>query len=216
MCKSIHTGCSLEACRHRGHHIRVYDCDDRYIVGIDTDKFSLVFRIRDDIVDGNLCRSPCCCRYGYDRNTGILCRSHSLKTPYILKLRIGYDYTDSLGCIHWGSAAYSNYTVRSAFLECLYSGLHVFYRGIRLDIWIKLIRNACCLQLISHLFCHIEFYQIRIRWKKYLLEPVSLDLLRYGVYSALSMIRCFVKHKTICHFYPSWISYSGKTLHPTV
>ena len=43
---------------HGEHHIRIHDCNDRHIMWIDTDEFSLSLHICDNIIDRNLCSIP--------------------------------------------------------------------------------------------------------------------------------------------------------------
>ena len=68
-------------------------------------KFTLSFDIGDNIVDRNLGSSTGCCRNGDDRNTRFFRRCNTLKTSYILKLRVCDDDADRFGGIHGGAAA---------------------------------------------------------------------------------------------------------------
>lgn len=72
VCQGIHTGRSSKSLWHGRHHLRIYDCDNWHIVWVNTYKFTLLFHIGNDVVDGNFCRSTSGGRNSDDRYTWFL------------------------------------------------------------------------------------------------------------------------------------------------
>ena len=134
MCQGIHTCRSCQSLWHRRHHLRIYDCDNRHVVRIYTDEFSLLLDISDNIVDRYLCCCSCCCRHCNDRNTWILGWCCSFQTSYIFEFRIGNDDTDCFGCIHRRSSADCDNIISSRFLKCLNSVLYILNRRIWFNV----------------------------------------------------------------------------------
>ena len=76
--QSIHTGCCGQSLWHRCHHIRINNSNNRNIMGIYTNEFSLFLYICNNIVNGNLCCGTCCSRNCNNRHAGLLGGSNAL------------------------------------------------------------------------------------------------------------------------------------------
>ena len=139
MCKSIHTCGSCQSFWHRGHHIWVYNCDDRHIMWVNTDKFSLLLYICNNVVDRNLCCCTCCCRNCNDRYTRFLSWRNTFQTSYILEFRISNNDTDCFCCIHGRSSTDCYNVISLSALECCNTILYVLNRRIGFDVRINLI-----------------------------------------------------------------------------
>ena len=48
VCSLVHAGGGSQDLRHGGHHIRIYHCDIRDIVGVDADKLTLSLHVGDE------------------------------------------------------------------------------------------------------------------------------------------------------------------------
>ena len=199
MSQGIHTGRCRQSLRHGSHHFRVYNCDDRHIMRIYTDKLTLALYISNNIVDRNLCCCTCCGRNCYDRDAGLLCRCYALKAAYIFKLRIGNDDTDRLGSIHGGASADCNNIVCSGRLKGCHTVLYIINSRIGLDIGIDLISQSFFFQKLCYLCCHTKFDQVRIRTYKCLLKSMCLCLVCDLCDCPCSMIRGLIQHNSVCH-----------------
>ena len=192
VCQGIHTGRSSKSLWHGRHHLRIYDCDNWHIVWVNTYKFTLLFHIGNDVVDGNFCRSTSSGRNSDDRYTWFFGRSYALKAAHIFKFRIGNDDTDGFGSIHGRATADCNEVVGTGILECLYTVLDILDGWIWFDIGINLIHKTILVQYICYLFCYTKLDQVRIRADKSFLESVCFCLGCNLLNCTCTVIRCFI------------------------
>lgn len=85
--QGIHAGGGSEAFWHGRHHLGIDDRDDRDIVGVHTDEFTLLLHVGDDIVDGHLGSRAGRGGDRNDRHAGVLSGSHALQTAHIGQIR---------------------------------------------------------------------------------------------------------------------------------
>ena len=201
MCQCIHTCRSCQSLWHRRHHVWVYNCDDWHIVWVNTHKFSFLFYICDNIVDCYLCCCSCCCWNCDDWYTRFLCRCNTFQTSNIFKFRVCNDDTDCFCCIHRRTATNSNNVISSCFLKCFYSMLYIFDCWVGFDIRINFILKSCIFQHFCYFCCYFKFNQIRIRTYKCFFVSSCFCLCCNFPNCTCSMIRCFIQHNSVCHFF---------------
>ena len=189
MSQCIHTGRSSQSFRHRGHHFRINNCDDRHIMWINTHEFTFLFYICDNVVDSNLCCGTCCCRNCDDRYTRILCRRGTFQASYIFKLRVCDDDTDCFCSIHRGTTTDCNDIICTGILECSHTILYILDSWVRFDVRINFVLQTFFCKNICYFACHIKFNQVRVRTYKSFFECMSLCLICNLSNCACSMIR---------------------------
>ena len=146
MGQGIHTRGGGEALGHGAHHIRIHNGHFRDVVGIHADEFTVLFHIRDHIVDGDLRSSAGGGGHGNGEYRVLLGGGYPLQAPHVRKLRIVYDDADGLGGIHAGAAANGYDAVCAGSLIGGYPVLHVLNGGIGLDVAVDGIGKASCVQ----------------------------------------------------------------------
>ena len=192
MCQGIHTCGSCKSLWHRGHHIRVNNCDNRHVMWVNTNEFSLSFNICDNVVDCNLSSCSGCCWNCDDRNTRFCCRCNTFKASYIFKFRVCDDDTDCFGSIHRRTTTDCNDVICISFLECFYSVLYIFDCWVCFDIRINFVSKSIFIKNICYFLCNSEFDQIRVRTYKSFLKCSCFCFCSDLFDCACSMIRCFI------------------------
>ena len=170
MSQGIHTCRSSQSLRHRRHHFRIYNCDDRHVMRVNTYKFTFLFYICNNVVNCYFCCCTCCCRNCNDRHTRFLCRCCTFQTSYIFKFRICDDDTDCFRGVHRRTTTNCDNIICSGFLERFYTMLYILDRWICFDIRINFIFQTFFFKDICYFACHIEFDQIRVRTYKSFFE----------------------------------------------
>ena len=155
-------------------------------------EFSLFLNICDNVVDGYLSSGSCSGRYCDDRNARLLGWSNTLKTSYILELRVCDNDTDCLGSIHRRSTTDCDNVISAGILECLHTMLYILNGWVCFNIRINLICKSVLVKDIGYLLGYSEFDQIRVRADKCLLESTCLRLCCDLLDSPCTMIRCFI------------------------
>ena len=192
MSQSIHTGSSRQTGRHRSHHFRIDERNHRDIVDIDTDEFTRVLRVGNDIVDSDFGSRTSRCRDSQDRRARILGRSDAFQRTDIRKFRVGVDDTDRFRGIHRRASADRDDAVCTCFRKCLDTGLDVFDRRVRLDVGIDDISDSCFIQEIGHFGSHAEFDQIRVGSNECFLETAGFDFIGDLFDRTFTVVRSFI------------------------
>ena len=136
MCQCIHSCCSRQALWHRRHHIRINKCNNRNIMRVYTNHFTIFRRIGNYIVNRNLGSRSRCRRYCENRYTLIPCIDCTFKTYHIFMLRVINNNSNCFCCIHRRTTAYRNQIIRFCILECLHTSLYILNGWIWLNIGI--------------------------------------------------------------------------------
>ena len=134
MCQGIHTGRSGQSFWHGGHHLRIDNCHDGHVMRINADELALLFHIGDHVVDGHFGSGAGSGGNSDGGHARILGGGHAFEASHIFKLRIGNDDADGLGGIHGRTAADGDDVVSAGLFESSHTGLHIFNRGIGLDV----------------------------------------------------------------------------------
>ena len=199
MSQSIHTGSSSQTFWHGGHHVRVNDSNNRHIMWVNTDKFSLSFHIGDNVVDGYFSCGTCCGRNSDNWNTWFFGWSNTFQASDILKFRICNDDADCFCCVHRRTAANRYDIISAGSFECSNTVLYIFNSWICFDVRIDLVCKALAVQNISYFFGNAEFNQVRVRADESFLKCSCFYFCCNFFHCACSMIGSFVEHDSVCH-----------------
>ena len=197
--ESVHTRRSREALGHGAHHIGIDDGDDGDIVHVDADHLAVLFRVRDDVVDGDFRRGACRRGNGDDGHALIFGGSDALERADIGEFGVGDDDADRLSGIHRGAAADGDDAVCTALLERFHARLHVLDRRVRLDLRIDLVSDARVFEDVGHLLGDAELQKVGVGADEALLKAPALDFRRDLLDRALAVIARFIEYKTVCH-----------------
>ena len=200
--ESVHTRSGGKSRGHRGHHIGVNDCNDGNVVSVNANELALLLNVGNNVVDSYLSRSTCGggnCDY---RNAGVLCGSNALERANVLVLGVGDDDTDSLSGVHRRASADSHDRISLCSLERRNSVLYVLNSGVRLDVGVHGVLDACRVKKIGHLSRNAELYKVGVGGNEYLFEAAAVDLGHYRRDSACSVIGGFIEHKLVHNFFP--------------
>ena len=143
MYEGIHTCGSAKACWHRRRHIRIHDGNDWNVMRINTNEFAVLFNIRNNIVNSNLCcRTRCCCNSD-DWQARILSRRQAFKAAYIGELRVRNNGSNRFTCIDWTTATNGNDNIGTSRLTSLNTSRYIFDGRIWFDTIVDFIIDAC-------------------------------------------------------------------------
>ena len=199
MGQCIHTGGSSQTLRHRRHHLGIYHSDNRHIMRIYAYELTLALYISDNVVDGNLCCGTCCGGHCDDGYAGLLGRCYAFQAAYIFEFRVGNDDADGFGGIHGGTAADGDDIICAGCFESSHTIFHIVNGGVRLNIGINFISKTFLVQQIGYLSGHTELDQIRIGTYECFPESMSLCFSYDFCDCSCTVIRCLVKHNSVCH-----------------
>ena len=193
----VHTRGRGQARRHAGHHVGIDHRNVGNIVDVDAHELAHLFRVGDDIVDGDLGRRA---RRGGngDGERGVVLRGrYTLERNHVGELGVLRDDADALGGIHGRAAADRHDHVRAGSLERRHAVLHVLDGWVGLDLVVKLPRDAGLVKLSCHLARDAESHQIRVGAHERLREAAARDLAGNLPDRAGAVIRDVVEHETI-------------------
>ena len=156
MNEGIHTGGRTKTSWHRCGHIRVHDGYNWYVMRVNTNEFTVLFNICNNVVNSNLCRRTRCGRHSNNRQARMFCRRHSFKATYITELRVRHNCSNGLTCINSTATAYSNDSFSTSRLTSSHTRCYVFNGWIRLNIVIDIISNTCRIKKICYLCSHLK------------------------------------------------------------
>ena len=199
MCQCIHTCRSGQALRHRRHHFRINNCDDRHIMWVNTYEFTFLFNISNNVVNSNFCSGSCCCRNCNDRYARFLCRCSAFQTSYIFKFRIRNDNSNCFCSIHRRTATDCNDIICTGFFKCGHTILYVLDCRVCLNIRVNFVFQTIFFKDICYLTCNIKFNQIRVGTYKSFLKCMCFCFVCDLSDCACSVIRGSIQIDSVCH-----------------
>ena len=189
-----------ESARHRAHHVRIDERNDRDVVRIDADELAFLLDIRDDVVDRHFRRRAGGRRNGENRQALVLRRRDALERTDVRELRIRHDDTDALCRVHRAAAANGDDAVGLRRLRRLHAVLHIRNRRIRLDLGVDRELHFRLLEEIRHLLRDTELDEVGIGKDDRLLQSARRELRDNRLDRASAMIRGFVENNAVYHF----------------
>ena len=195
--KCVHTRCGGQTLGHCRHHFGVDYCNYGDIVGVYAHELSILLYVGYNVVYGNFCRRACRGGYGDYRNGGLFGINRTLEASYVLMLGVGNYYAYCLGRIHGRAAADCYYVVCAALLECRNARLHVFNRGVGLNVGIQLVCIAVVLEYLEYLVGYVELYEVGVGAHECLLKAALSYFVGYCLNSSCAVIACLVQYKPV-------------------
>ena len=204
MRQRVHTGGGGQPFGHARHHIGVDKRNNGNVVHVYANHFAVLFRVGNDIVNGNFRGGTGGCRHGKNRFCFVFGRRNTLKAADIIKFRVRRDNTDRLSGVHRAAAADRNQIIRAGGFESVHAVLAVFNGGVGFNIGINFISQPFAVENVRNLFGHTEFQKVRVRADKCFLKTAANRFVSNVCDCALAMIGSFVQYKSVCHIHRSF------------